>query len=151
MTPQRFLGEETVRQRPCSSRDCGQNRIVLECHLDQLVRDGGGKQSPGGFPERIDICRPVEAEQRPLDYGIDDWFALHIQPPRPPWRDRHLVYPTSGRAFSPRPGKGKIQLKLCGDRQPGAQIKLQKKGKIANETTNQRACQRPGPSQSAAG
>jgi len=29
---------------------------------------------------------------------------------RPSWHDRHLVYPTSGRAFSPRPGKGKYNL-----------------------------------------
>src|SRR5438477_2781839 len=158
MTPERFLGEEAVRRRPGFSHDHGQNRIVLECHPDQVVRDRGGKQPPGGFPERINIRRLVEAEQRPLDYGIDDWFALHIQPPRahmrPSWRDRHLVYPTSGRAFSPKTWKGrrlKIQPKLSGDRQPSAQIKLQKKGKIANETTNQRACQRPGPSQSASG
>jgi len=48
-----------------------------------VVRDRGGKQPPSGLPERIDICRPVEAEQRPLDYGIDDCFALHIQPSGP--------------------------------------------------------------------
>ena len=83
MTPERFLGEEAVRQQPGFSRDHGQNRIVLECHPDQVVRDRGGKQPPGGFPERINIRRLVEAEQRPLDYGIDDWFALHIQPPGP--------------------------------------------------------------------
>jgi hypothetical protein len=80
MTPERFRGEEAVRQWPGFSHDHGQNWIVLECHPDQVVRDRGGKQSPGGFPERIDIRRAVEAEQGPLDYGIDDWFALHIQP-----------------------------------------------------------------------
>ena len=80
MTPNRFGGEKTFRQRPGFSGDHGQNRIVLECHPDYVVRDCGGKQSPGGFPERIDIRRAVEAEQGPLDYGIDDWFALHIQP-----------------------------------------------------------------------
>jgi len=77
MTPERFCGEEAVRQRPGFSHDHGQNRIVLECQPDEVVRDGGRKQPPGGFPERIDISRPVEAKQRPLDYGIDDWFALH--------------------------------------------------------------------------
>jgi len=56
---------------------------VLECHPDEVVWDRGGKQPSGGFPERVDIRRPVEAEQRPLDYGIDDWFALHIQPSGP--------------------------------------------------------------------
>jgi len=44
-----------------------------------------------------------------------------------------------------------MQPKLSGDQQAGTQIKVQKKGKIANETTNQRACQRSGPGQSASG
>src|SRR5205823_8312467 len=109
MAPERFCGEEAVRRRPGFSYDHRQKRIVLECHPDEVVRDRGGKQPPSGLPERIDICRPVEAEQRPLDYGIDDWFALHIQPPwaqmRSSWRDRHHVYPPSGRVFSPGPGK----------------------------------------------
>jgi hypothetical protein len=83
MTPERFRGEEAVRQRPGFSHDHGQNRMVLECQPDEVVRDGGRKQPPRGFPERIDISRPVEAEQRPLDYGIDDGFALHIQPSGP--------------------------------------------------------------------
>lgn len=54
---------------------------------------------------------------------------------RPSWRGRHLVYQV---ARSPRDLKGrrlKIQPKLSGNRQAGAQVKLQKKGKIANETT----------------
>lgn len=72
MTPERFRGEEAVRQRPSFSHDHGQNRIVLKSRPDQVVRDRGGKQSPGGFPERINIGRPVQTEQRPLDYGIDD-------------------------------------------------------------------------------
>ena len=80
MTPERFRGEEAVRQRPGFSNDHGQNRIVLECHPDQVVRYRGGKQPTGGYPERIDIRRPVEAEQRPFDGRIDDRVALHIRP-----------------------------------------------------------------------
>jgi hypothetical protein len=113
MTPERFLCEEAARQRPGFSGDHRQNRILLECHPDQVVRDRGGKQPPGGFPERIDIRRPVEAEQRPLDYGIDDWFALHIQPLGAkcarPGATAILVDATSGRAFSPRPGRSEFK------------------------------------------
>ena len=158
MTPERFRGEKSVRRRSGFSHDLGQNRIVLECHPDQVVRDRGGKQTPGGFPKRIDIRRPVKAKQRPLDYGVDDWFALHIQPPRGANASILARSPSCSSDFRlrvlPRTWKGrrlKIQPKLSGNRQLGAQIKLEKKGKKANEITNQRACQRPGPSQSASG
>ena len=83
-SPEWLDGEEAVRQWPGFSHNRGQNRIVLKRHPDQLVRNCSGKQSAGGLPERIDICRPVEAEQRPLDFGINDSFALHIQPANAP-------------------------------------------------------------------
>ena len=79
MTSERFRSEEAVREWPGFSRDHRQNGIVLKCYPDQVVRYRCGKQPPGSFPERIDIRRPMQAEQRSLDYGIDDRFALHIR------------------------------------------------------------------------
>jgi uncharacterized protein (DUF2249 family) len=73
---------------------------------------------------------------------------------RPSWRDRHLVYPISGRAFSKDLERSEIKkynLSYLAIGSQALKLKFKRKEKKANETTNQRARQRPGPGQSASG
>ena len=74
---ERLRGEKTVRHGSCPSHDHGQNWILLKRDPDQAVWYRGGEQLVGGSPERTDVHRFVQPEQRLFDYWIDHRFALH--------------------------------------------------------------------------
>jgi hypothetical protein len=127
---------------------------VLKRQPDQVVWYRGGKQLLGGFPERIDIRRSVQAEQRPFDHGIDHQFAHHVQTLRGPFYLPRMLAQSLFVCASPRlrafpqnlqqSGEQKYNLRYLAINKRCAKLKIQKKGKIANETPNQCAGQRLG-------
>jgi len=80
---ERLRGEKTVRHGSCPSHDYGQNWILLKRDPDQAVWYRGGEQLVDGSPERTDVHRSVQAEQRLFDYWIDHRLALHANPGGP--------------------------------------------------------------------
>ncbi len=56
---------------------------MLKRKARQTVRYRGGEHVLDGFPKRIDVHRPVQAEQGPFQGRIDHRFALHANPGGP--------------------------------------------------------------------
>src|SRR5438132_8254834 len=80
ITSERLRGEKAVRHGQRTSHNHGQNWIVLKGHPCQAVRYRGREQLLNGSPERADVHRSVQPEQRLFEYWIDHRFALHANP-----------------------------------------------------------------------
>src|SRR5436190_1213691 len=88
VTLERLGGEKAIGQRQGPSHNPGRNWIVVKRKPDQADWHRGGEQLLGSLPERIDVERSMQPEQRSFKDRIDHRFAPHSNHWRLPYLPR---------------------------------------------------------------